>query len=706
MKRLLLLLLCVAGSGAARPAAAQTPAEAPAFLSEPVYAYYLGAALRALDRRDSAIARLTTRAAWEEHQRIVRRKLYDLVGPLPARTPLEARTTGALEKPGYRLEKVVFASAPGRYVTAVLLVPRPAPRGAPAVLYCSGHAPEGFRSPAYQQVLLNLVRQGFVVLAFDPVGQGERVQYPGADGGSRLGGPTAEHAYPGAQLFLTGAGLGGVMIWDGLRAVDYLVARPEVDPERIAVAGRSGGGTQAAYLAAFDERIRAAAPESYVTSFRRLLTTAGPQDAEQVFFGALRMGIDFADWLTVRAPKPLLVLATRGDFFPIEGARETFREAQRAYAALGRPEAAQFAEDAGGHASTPANRERLYRFLHEALDHPGPAAEAPVTLLTPEELRVLPPGGVRGLPAYQSLADENGARAAALVRRLEQYRGVRRSNAAGFLPEAERLGEVRRAPGARLVRVSDEAYVLERPGRLSAPVVWRRAAGGRARGVALYAHEQGGAAAAASREAALLTAAGYDVLMPDAPGAGALQPPARFGDARFGAVSYNTWHLALLTGAHYVGEGAGALLDLADLVRADPAYAGLPLVGLGVGAAGALLLHAAALEPRIERVGLSGGLVSYRALAADAAYAPRFMPFAAPAALTRYDLPDLLAALAPRPCLVLGPVGASGAPAGPAEQAELRYAAANYARVSAPGALVIGERADAERLARFLTAAP
>ena len=124
----------------------------------------------------------------------------------------------------------------------------------------------------YQQPLLNLVKKGFIVLAIDPIGQGERLQYfDPVKGESTIGSSTLEHSYPSVQVFLIGKSVARYFIWDGIRGIDYLVSRKEVDPKRIGVHGLSGGGTQTAYISALDERVVASAPAGYITSYRRLL---------------------------------------------------------------------------------------------------------------------------------------------------------------------------------------------------------------------------------------------------------------------------------------------------------------------------------------------------------------------------------------------------------------------------------------------------
>src|SRR5690606_25312364 len=143
------------------------------------------------------------------------------------------------------------------YVSATLYLPEGQRGAAPAILYCSGHNILGYRSDTYQHVIINLVKKGFVVLAFDPIGQGERLQYyDPVSKASTIGGPTREHAYSSMQLLLTGNNLVNYMVWDGIRAIDFLCSRKEVDQNRIGVTGRSGGGTQSAYLGAVDERVK------------------------------------------------------------------------------------------------------------------------------------------------------------------------------------------------------------------------------------------------------------------------------------------------------------------------------------------------------------------------------------------------------------------------------------------------------------------
>ena len=212
----------------------------------------------ARDRRKQIINAISTRQGVVDRQKAVVSELWKMLGGPLDRSPLNARVTGTIDRPGYRIEKVTFESRPKLYVTANLYVPSGTGRR-PAILGPLGHSGNGKAWPSYQKLFTNLARKGYVVLAYDPFGQGERIEYPGSRGGqSALGGGTSEHEYAGRRLILLGANFGLFRAWDGIRGIDYLLTRPEVDPDRIGCAGQSGGGTLTQFLAALDSRIRAA----------------------------------------------------------------------------------------------------------------------------------------------------------------------------------------------------------------------------------------------------------------------------------------------------------------------------------------------------------------------------------------------------------------------------------------------------------------
>ena len=199
-------------------------------------------------------------------QRTIEKHLLSMLGGLPTeRTPLHPRITGTIQMDGFRIEKLIFESLPGIYVSALLYVPEDGNKSHPAILVPAGHAANG--KVHYQALCQRLVQRGYVVISWDPVGQGERSQFWDAKAGkSRYNLICAEHAILGNLAYLAGTNLARWEIWDGIRAVDYLLTRPDVDPQRINITGTSGGGFQAAHIAALDRRIKVAAPSCYITA--------------------------------------------------------------------------------------------------------------------------------------------------------------------------------------------------------------------------------------------------------------------------------------------------------------------------------------------------------------------------------------------------------------------------------------------------------
>ena len=292
-----------------------------------------GIAQKQLDAREAAIRGIQSTGQAERRKQEVRAKILECIGGLPDYSgPLNARVTGEIRHSGYLVEKVVFESLPRYLVTANLY--RPAERGRfPGVLLPLGHWEQG--KPAVQRIAGNLALKGFVVLAYDPVGQGERLQaFDKRLGASLTPGATTQHILNGAQSILMGESFARYRIWDAKRALDYLLSRPEVEPDRIGCTGCSGGGTLATFISALDPRIKVAAPTCYMNSFRVLFR--GPVgDSEQSFPNFLSSGLDQTDFVELFAPKPWLIGSTEEDFFTPEGARLVCEEAQRWYGIYG-----------------------------------------------------------------------------------------------------------------------------------------------------------------------------------------------------------------------------------------------------------------------------------------------------------------------------------------------------------------------------------
>src|ERR1017187_10500976 len=226
-RALLMSAACLAGR-------AQTPIHYPQY-ARMLPDYLSQLARQAYETRNTAIAKLTDTAAIERRQRWVRETFWKLVGGEPQRTPLNDRTPGGFESEEYRVEKLVYESLPGLHVTANLYVPSRGKAPFPGVLFQMGHSLYGKAADSYQKCCQGLARLGYVVLAFDPMGQGERTYYPKPGGVvTRLRSPDDEHTTPGRQMLLVGDTATRLQVWDAVRGLDYLASHPLVDPARLA----------------------------------------------------------------------------------------------------------------------------------------------------------------------------------------------------------------------------------------------------------------------------------------------------------------------------------------------------------------------------------------------------------------------------------------------------------------------------------------
>jgi len=288
--------------------------------------------------RREALAVVQTRAQAEARQSEVRAKILGLLGPLPEKTPLNQTTISTFQAKGFRMEKLLFYSQPNFPVTAILYLPDGPSGKLPAIVIAPGHGASGKASDFAFASLF--ARNGFVVLSYDPIGQGERLQYPDPahPGQSLAARPTGEHGEAGLQPTLIGEAVARYFLWDGIRAVDYLLTRSEVDSNRIGAFGCSGGGTITALLGALDPRVHAIGVACYITSFDALLSAIGPQDAEQSIPNFIASGprqgdppLDLPDWIELAAPHPYTVISTTSDMFPWAGAKASVIEARRFY---------------------------------------------------------------------------------------------------------------------------------------------------------------------------------------------------------------------------------------------------------------------------------------------------------------------------------------------------------------------------------------
>ena len=386
-----------------------SPLSAQELTQDPLLRWMDQIAQQQLDGRDRGITEIHTVTDAESRKRLVHEKLFEILGGLPDYNgPLNVRITGRVQSENYVIEKVIFESAPGFFVTANLYRPN-RPGRFPAVLLQSGHTQEG--KPEPQRVAVNLALKGFVALTFDPLGQGEREQtYERQVDRPLAGWSVNEHIQAGAQSLLIGESVARFFIWDAKRAIDYLLSRPEVDSASLGAVGCSGGGALTTFIGALDPRVKAVATACFINSYRQLF--AGPDpDSEMSAPHLLSSGLDMADYVELSAPKPWLILATDRDYFTPSGARIVYEEARHWYDLYGAPDKLRFFVGPGPHGTPLETREAIYEWMIRWLkDGHGDSHEQPVKLYTNHELLVTRSGHVQHEPGsrklYQLILDE------------------------------------------------------------------------------------------------------------------------------------------------------------------------------------------------------------------------------------------------------------------------------------------------------------
>lgn len=343
----------------------------------------------------SANAPVTSLAEWQSQRDRYRSELQDMLGlkPFPERTDLKPVITGQLEGPGIVVEKIHFQSQPGLYVTANLYRPKSQSGRLPAILYVCGHAQvitNGVscgNKTGYQHHGIWFAQHGYVALLIDTLQLGE---IEGLHHGTyRLG-----------QWWWNSRGYtpAGVEAWNGIRAIDYLVSRPEVDPSRIGITGRSGGGSYSWTTAALDDRIRVAAPVAGITDLHNHVVDGVVEGHCDCMYFVNTFRWDYARNAQLLAPRPLLIVNTDADrIFPLEGVQRIHAATRQIYRLHGADASLGLVIGPGDHKDTQDLQVPVFRWFNRHLKGEDPLISDPaVKLFSPLDLRVF-----RELPADQ-----------------------------------------------------------------------------------------------------------------------------------------------------------------------------------------------------------------------------------------------------------------------------------------------------------------
>lgn len=619
-------------------------------------------------------AALKTQADAEAYVASVRERIRTCFGPEPAKTPLNAKVTRTVERDTYRIENVIFESRPGLFVTGNLYVPLGRTGQMPGVIGVCGHSLNGKAADAYQSFAQGLARLGYVCFIIDPIGQGERFQYL-AEGTlkSRFSPGVSEHIQSGNQQALVGEFLGAWFAWDGIRALDYLLSRPEVDPKQIGLTGNSGGGTQTTWICGLDPRFTMAAPACFVTTFRRNAENELPADTEQCPPAALALGLDHSDFLAAMAPKPVVIVAQEKDFFDVRGSVEAYERLKQLYTLLGKPENIQLHIGSDYHGYSRENREAMYRFFNKVTgvstvtSEPDLVIEKDETLwcTTSGQISELKPRTVASLTAEtaKQLATTRprltGAKlveavkstlkltAEALGTTVPDYRILRPSSGRKYPAKGSSTYAVETEPGiqALVTRLYDASLVSRPPQGGSKAVLYvaHRSADAELRSEPLMAEL---VTSAADIAVYACDVRGVGESLPDTCGADQFLKP-------YGSDYFLATHSIMLD-RPYLGQKVGDLLRVIAWLKAQ-GHQDIHLAGRGWGALAAAF--AALLSPAVIQVTLKNALESFEGVATTEDYK---WPYAAllPGVLKQFDLPDIYAALQGKKLENLEPWGA------------------------------------------------
>ena len=604
-------------------------------------------AQQAYQRRNAALAKITTPQQAAERQQWAAKTLWDLIGGTPQRTDLAVSPiAGTVTGDGFSIENFSFASRPGTRIPVNLYLPDPAkfPPPYPGVLFQMGHSLNGKAAEPYQKCCQGLAKLGYLVLGFDPMGQGERTYL-------NVGDADEEHSRPGRQMLLTGDTATRYQLWDAVRALDVLAAHPKVDPKRLASTGQSGGGTLTMLLAAVDPRLTCAAVSCGNTENHACKDFHAPgstDDAEQNILGGASLGFDRWDWLYPLAPKPLLVLASARDEFGtyspdyIRSGEEEFAKLKRFYQVLGAPPAnLQWKTTQLPHGLSRPLRVEIYRFFETHLRGTArPVDEPEVKPFADDKLLV-------GLPKPSRIEFRAPATGTVDLERLRSKLGV---------------GQWTPKPPAVLARERGEGCDIEtldiqsEPGVLI-PAYHFKHLGKDPGKTVLLLHPSG--RTRTWREGELchqIAASGKaNVVAFDVRGIGELTPeasPGQWNYARNHATDEMWTWASMMLGRPLLGQ---RVTDILAVVRA------LPNTQITLGAYGSMsvaALCAAALEPRITTVQLHRGLISWASLLTTDDYKEPFSNFV-PGILLDTDLPQIANAMKSR-LVLANPVNGAG----------------------------------------------
>lgn len=662
-----------------------------------LHAYLIAETQKHFNARRLEIAKLATPDDVRKRQAIQRERLLAALGEFPAKTPLKPQIVGKEQRDGYRIEKLIYESRPDHHVTATLYLPDG--KGPfPGCIMPIGHSNNGKAAEYIQRGSILLVKNGIAVLTYDPIGQGERKQLLDGLNKAAIPSSTNEHTLIHVGAMLVGQTTATYRIWDGIRSLDYLVSRPEIDASRLGCTGCSGGGTLTSYLMAIDDRIVCAAPSCYITTLERLFATIGPQDGEQNITGQVALGIDHADFIFMRAPRPTLLATATQDFFDIQGSWTSFREASQIYGILGHSERVNLVEYNTKHGYPKPQREAVTRWMSRwLLGKDVPIVEPAFNIAKDADLQCTRSG--------QVLEDLKGKSVFNIVGEYEQRYAKNRGETLAKQPPETTRKEIARLLGlpttpippaksevigqaGTIGKITYKKMIFETERGIRLPAIYfhTNAPVPALTPIAIYCNGLGKTSDMPAIER--LLAKGQNVVAVDLRGMGEVAPsmpnakPGNFGN------DYKETFIALHLNRPLLGQ---RVFDLQSVISAlqGTNTTPRPIHVVGVGAAGPIVLHAAALDARITSASVEDAVLSWAAVVRSPINYNQ-LTNVVPGALKVYDLPDLASLVAPRPLTLYAVDPQGGAIPLATQQAAYAGARAAYVRLNATDKFSLG----------------
>ena len=631
-----------------------------------VQEYFVKQVKKAVMRGRTMKANLKTKVEAEAYVKSCQKRVHECFGPEPEKTPLNARITGVLDRDVYTVEKLIFESRPGLPVTANLYLPKGMTKKVPGVIGTCGHSIVGKARLEYQSFAQGLARLGYACLIYDPIGQGERAQYLDEHLKRRHGGTVHEHIRAGNQQFLVGEFFGAWRAWDGIRALDYLLTRKEVDPKQIGVTGNSGGGTLTTWLLGADQRWTMGAPCCFVTSFLNNMENELPADTEQCPPKALALGLDHEDFLAAQAPDPIVLLTKEKDFFDVRGSEEALVRLKHLYRLLGKEENISLFTGPTGHGISQENREAMYRWFNQVTKISDAKTEPKLTIEKEEDLWCTPKGQVDPLENTKTVFSFTSETSKQLRKKRGAVVGKKLLEAVRHVLKIKHECKERPKPNTRILRpVTGRRYPLKKaasyvvetePGILAYVSMLTNDNGlfrpsGLGEKATLYvAHRSSDAE---MREEPLVrdlvtheqvkAAPPVPFFACDVRGIGESKPNTcnkNSFDTPYGSDFFYSIH-SLMLDRPYLGQKTFDVLRVLDFLKAN-GFTDIHLVGKGWGALAATF--AALLSDQVKQVTLKNSLTSYSDIAEEEDYN---WPLATllPDVLKHFDLPDCYQAL-------------------------------------------------------------